>query len=141
MKSPRVHPSSFQARKMMLRPQFPQLQLYPHLGQQNWLWLPANNVNSSRILSPPQAGSPLRTRTLSSLSLPIFSSLHLEFPAQNYDPEQNTGLGVTECVHYVDQAMSLGRLYLLQRLFPPCWSGENRGLQAVPFQLYHRLAV
>ena len=44
--------SSFQGRKMMPRP-VSQVADLPSPGQQNQLWLPAHNVESSRTLSPP----------------------------------------------------------------------------------------
>lgn len=74
--------SSFQGRKMMPRPQFPKLQIYPRL---------ASRINCGFLLImlspqghclPHQAGNPLRMGTLSSLFLPVFS-LHLEFPDKN----------------------------------------------------------
>lgn len=65
----------------MPRPQFPQLQLYPDLGQQNRLWLPAHNVESSRTLSPPSGWKSSEDEN-PFFSLPVFS-LHLEFPDKN----------------------------------------------------------
>lgn len=51
----------------MLRPQFPQLQIYPDLGQQNRLGFLLVMLIPQGHWFPHQPGNPLRTGTLSSL--------------------------------------------------------------------------
>lgn len=73
-----------------------------------------------RYCLPYHGGDPLRTRSLSPHS--TWNSW-LRTMIQN---RKSAGLGVTEYMCCVDQAVSFSILCL----FPPWWSGENKGLQA-----------
>lgn len=114
----------------MPRPQFPQLQLYLHLGQQNRLWLSARNVDSSRTLSPPSGWKSSEDEN------PVFSLLACLLTPSGI-PRQELGSGTESAQDWdsmntrvvLPKSCLLSQSVFWQSLFSPWWRQENRGLQ------------